>query len=129
MPAQLSLYLAVAVGGAMGASARFAVGTLVSRLAPQAGFFWGTAVVNLLGCLAFGLAAGALERVTGATGRTFLLAGVLGGFTTFSAFTADNLNLLTDGRVDALALNVTGQVVLGIAGLWVGVVLSRALAG
>ena len=129
MPAGVSTYLAVAVGGALGASARFFTGTLVARLAPQATFPWGTFAVNVLGCLAFGLLAGAFERAAvGPAGRTFLLAGVLGGFTTFSAFAFENVELLLAGQPGRAALNIAGQVVLGVGGLWVGVLLARALA-
>lgn len=126
MAAQLSLYLAVAAGGALGAAARLATGSLVARLAPQAVFPWGTFAVNLLGCLAFGLIAGAFARTgTAPVARTFVLVGVLGGFTTFSAFAAENVAMLTAGQLGRVALNVAGQVVLGLAGLWLGLVLAR----
>jgi CrcB protein len=129
MPATLFLYLAVAAGGAVGATARYLAGTLVAQLAPPGAFPWSTFAVNVCGCLVFGVLAGTFERAEpGLTVRTFLLAGVLGGFTTFSAFAAENVALLGAGQIGHLAINVAGQVLLGVAGLWLGLLLARALA-
>jgi CrcB protein len=128
MPAAGALYLAVATGGALGAAARYAVSTVLARPTAVAGFPWSTFPVNVVGCVAFGLLAGALERVGGGsdTARAFLLAGVLGGFTTFSTFAFENVELLATGQAGRLLLNVAGQVVLGTAGLWLGFALTRA---
>ncbi len=120
-------YTWIALGGAVGACLRYLLGTTVQRLAAS-GFPWGTFVVNLVGCVAFGLLAGLAEHrgLLAGTGRVFLLVGVLGGFTTFSSFGFETVQLLRGGQMMAATLNVAGQVGLGIAGLWIGFLLARA---
>ena len=126
MPAGLSLYLAVASGGALGATARYAAGLVLARLAPSGAFPWGTFAVNVTGCVAFGLLAGMFARTEpGPEARAFVLVGVLGGFTTFSAFAFENVALLTTGQPGRVALNVGGQLLLGVGGLWLGLFLAR----
>lgn len=118
----------IGAGGAIGAIARYLLGGAVHRLTP--GFFpYGTFVVNVVGCLVFGLIVGLAEsRLTlGPGGRAFLLIGVLGGFTTFSSFTFESFELLRDGQVLQAAANVTGQVVLGFMALWAGFTAGRAV--
>ena len=118
--------LLIAIGGALGSVARFLFSSLVQRSVPSL-FPFGTLAVNLAGCLVFGVIAGALaqQRVALAPDtRAFLLIGVLGGFTTFSTFAFESVQLLNDGQVLWAALNVVGQVVAGIAGLWVGYVIT-----
>ena len=79
----------------------------------------------------FGLLLGVGEQrlVVGSPARTFLLIGVLGGFTTFSSFAFETVQLLRDGEWMLGAGNVVGQVVLGLAALWIGFALGRALQG
>jgi CrcB protein len=104
--------------------------SLINRVVPSATFPWSTFVVNVVGCVVFGLLAGIFEqRATGPTTRTFLLVGVLGGFTTFSTFAFENVEMLYAGQIGRLALNVGGQVLLGVAGLWAGFSLTRLWAG
>jgi CrcB protein len=91
-----SPYLAVALGGALGATLRFAAGAWAVRTLGT-GFPYGTLGVNVLGSLIMGAAAAVvLERWPDASPhiRTFLMTGVLGGFTTFSAFSLDALQLI-----------------------------------
>jgi len=121
--------LSVALGGAIGASLRWWLAGLTARAAGP-GFPWGTMTVNVLGSLAMGvLAVWLMERSPGAWGRwaPFLMTGVLGGFTTFSAFSLDALFLIERGRLGAAALYVGGSVGLCIAALWAGLALARAL--
>src|SRR5215470_18702496 len=84
----------------------------------------GTFVVNVVGCLAFGAIAGAAsQRVQLAPAlRLFLLTGILGGFTTFSTYTFESFTLMQDGQFLWASINVVGQVVAGLAGMWVGYV-------
>ena len=118
----------VGIGGAVGAIARLLLGGAVQRAMPGA-FPYGTFVVNVVGCLAFGLLAGlAIGRLPlGPGARAFLFVGVLGGFTTFSSFGYESFELLRDGRGVQAATNIAGQVVLGILALWGGLVVGRAL--
>jgi CrcB protein len=122
--------VSVAVGGALGASLRYLSVRWVSQAFP--GFPWGTLVVNVGGSLVMGLAAVALmERFPGSWGRfaPFLMTGVLGGFTTFSAFSLDALFLVERGRMLAALAYVAGSVGLSILALWAGLLAGRALWG
>lgn len=114
--------VAVALGGALGSALRYLFTKGANAWLGPA-FPYGTLGVNVLGCLA----AGALyvmltERVVAAEWRGFLMIGVLGGFTTFSAFSVDTLKLLEEsGAWPALAnvvLNVTLSLGACVAGLW-----------
>jgi len=119
--------VAIGVGGAIGAIARYLLGGTVHRLMP--GFFpYGTFAVNLVGCVVFGLIAGVAESrfAIGPTTRAFILIGVLGGFTTFSSFAFESIELMRSGQHAHAMVNVVGQVVLGLLGLWVGLGLGRA---
>lgn len=113
--------LLIAVGGALGSVARYLVSTWVLRLTNPY-FPYGTFVVNVLGCVIFGLIVGlAQQRLPlSAELRAFFLVGVLGGFTTFSTFAFDSMSLLRDGQSGLALVNMAGQVVLGVAALYVG---------
>jgi len=112
--------LLIAIGGALGSVARYLLSTFVLRVTGTL-FPLGTFVVNVIGCLVFGAIAGAAsQRVQIAPGlRLFLLTGILGGFTTFSAYTFESYTLMRDGQFLWASINVVGQVVAGLAGLWV----------
>jgi CrcB protein len=113
--------LLVGLGGALGSMARYAVATLMLHDASTR-FPFGTLVVNVLGCLVAGLLAGLSERhgAIDADARAFLFAGVLGGFTTFSAFGLDALALMRRGETGAALAYALGSVVLGVVAAWVG---------
>jgi len=116
----------VAVGGAIGSVLRYVLSTLVLR-ASGLMFPSGTFAVNFVGCVVFGAIVGAADQrfVLTPEARAFLLVGVLGGFTTFSSYAFDSVVLLQDGRVGAAVVNVAGQVVAGLAGLWAAYALTR----
>ncbi len=118
----------VALGGAIGSVGRYLLDGGVYRLLP-ATFPFGTALVNVIGCLAFGLVVGTAEErfVVGSIARTFVLIGVLGGFTTFSAFAFETFQLLRDGELVPALINAAGQVVAGLLALWLGFVAGRLL--
>jgi CrcB protein len=120
-------YVAVAAGGALGATLRFAVGAWSLRaLGP--GFPWGTLAVNVAGSFAMGLLAVALlERGASARWAPFLMTGILGGFTTFSAFSLDTVTLLERGEALRAALYAGGSVALSLGGLWAGLALARGV--
>ena len=117
--------LLIGVGGALGSMARYLLSTLVYRFVPSL-FPFGTFVVNVVGCVLFGIIVGLAEQrfVLRPDARAFLLIGVLGGFTTFSTFAFESFELLRDGQFMSAAVNVVGQVVAGIVGLWAGFVIS-----
>ncbi|MEM9386405.1 MAG: fluoride efflux transporter CrcB [Pseudomonadota bacterium] len=118
----------VAFGGALGATARY-----VTTVAMQAwlgrAFPWGTLSVNALGSFAMGIAFVALaslgdeQRAT--DGRLLLMTGVLGGFTTFSAFSLETLALMEQGAWMRSAANVGASVTLCLAATFAGLALAR----
>lgn len=116
----------VGLGGALGAVARYLLTGLVHRFAAPT-FPWGTAVVNILGSLVFGVIAGLLEQgfLTGSSTRLFVLVGVIGGFTTFSTFTFETFMLVRDGDLLRAGLNAAGQVAVAFLALWGGFMLAR----
>ncbi len=117
---------AVAIGGAVGAGLRHLAVVWLGRSYP--GFPWGTLCVNVAGSAAMGLLAVLLiERLPGSYGRLapLLMTGVLGGFTTFSAFSLDAVFLLERGRVLSALGYMLGSVALSVGGLWLGLVLGR----
>ena len=125
----LAASLQVALGGALGAVLRYQTGGAVARwLGPSAAaaFPWATLAVNVTGSFAMGLLAGCLARHDGAEGWRLLLGvGLLGGFTTFSAFSLDALTLWQRGETGQAALYVALSVVLSLAAAVAGLWLSR----
>ena len=114
--------LLVGLGGFLGAIARYKLGGLLLHMTAQDRFPFGTFAVNVLGCLAVGILAGVAERyeVIGPEARLFLFTGLLGGFTTFSAFGLEAVFLLRRGDLGVAALYAGGTVVLGITAVWLG---------
>jgi CrcB protein len=120
------LLVLVFVGGGIGSVLRYALATGVQRTAPGP-FPSGTVVVNFAGCFAIGLVGAlGLERAAiSPEARVFLMVGILGGFTTFSSFAWEALGLLSVRDVLRAALYVTGSVLLGLLGAWLGRLLGR----
>ena len=121
--------LLVGIGGFLGAIARYALGGWVHRSAHGPVFPYGTLVVNVLGCLLIGALAGLVETrgVLSPESRVFLLIGLLGGFTTFSTFGYETLQLLRDGQLLYGLANIGASVLLGLGAVWLGFVLPRAI--
>jgi fluoride exporter len=120
-------YLWVALGGATGAAARFAVAQWMGGRWGWT-FPWGTFTVNVTGSLAIGLVMMLLvTRGADPMYRLLLVTGFLGGYTTFSAFSFEALTLLEARRWDAAALYVIGSVVLGLLATALGLGLGRLL--
>jgi fluoride exporter len=121
--------LLVMLGGAIGAGLRYGVGlAAVRRLG--ADFPWGTFIVNLAGGLSAGLLLGFLLMVGDRADpwRLFLGVGLLGGFTTFSAFSAETAYLLQQGELGVAAVYVLGSVAGALVLLFAGLWLARAIA-
>jgi CrcB protein len=114
--------LLVGLGGFLGSIARYKLGGLVLHLTAQERFPYGTFSVNVLGCLAIGILAGLAERydMFGPQARLFLFTGLLGGFTTFSAFGLEAVALARRNEIGIAALYAGGSVVLGVAAVWIG---------
>ena len=118
--------LAVFVGGGLGSVLRWLVGKWTLAWFGY-GFPVGTLAVNIAGSLAIGIAIGALEGV-GQPAKLFFVTGLLGGFTTFSAFSLDSALMWERSDYAALGAYVTGSVVLSIAALFLGMAAVRSLA-
>ena len=116
----------VGLGGALGAIARYLLGGLAQRLLGSE-FPWGTMAANISGCFLIGLIAGLLPEGESTSSRLFLVVGILGGFTTFSAFGFETLNLLKDDSLGLAAANVGIQLTAGLIAVAGGHLLSRAL--
>jgi fluoride exporter len=118
----------VALGGAIGSVLRWAtVALTLERFGP--GFPWGTLTVNLLGSFAIGVVAGLASSSAGISPmmRLFIATGILGGFTTFSAFTLDTLTVGRNSGTQLALLYVASSVCLGLAAAAGGLALVRAL--
>lgn len=121
-------YLIVFLGAGLGGALRHMVNMLAQR-SFGSGLPAGTLIVNLVGSIAMGLLAGWFLIRPGYSqeARLFLTTGLLGGFTTFSAFSLDTLTLIERGEWAVAGFYVLGSVVLGVAGLWLAMtLLSRA---
>ena len=123
-------FLALAVGGgAIGSGLRFLVNTWLTRLL-GAQFPWGIFLINITGCFAMGLLAGwvsARAPDNAAELRAFVATGVLGGYTTFSAFSLDFANLVRVGEPLPAAIYLFGSVGLSVAGVFLGLLLAKGL--
>jgi CrcB protein len=124
----MTLILPIAAGGALGSVLRFLMSSGVSRLV-GADFPWGTFSVNVLGSLIMGIIVElfALKIDAGQELRAFLTTGLLGGFTTFSAYSADVVLLIERNDFFAAFLYAMGSVVVSIAAMFAGLALVRAL--
>ena len=116
-------YLWIALGGALGSMARYACSTLIAGWVGET-FPWGTLAINVLGSLVIGFFA----ALTGPDGRLlvapdvrqFVIVGICGGYTTFSSFSLQTLNLVREGEIAAAGLNIGGSVLLCLVAVWLG---------
>ena len=119
--------LQVAIGGALGAMARYGVGVAVVRLTGQHGFPMGVLTVNILGSFLMGAFVVLAEQKSLTHMAPLVMTGLLGGFTTFSAFSLEAVMLYERGSMGQAALYVGLSVVCSIAGLVLGLGLARAV--
>lgn len=120
----------VGLGSLIGGMLRYGLNGWVYRALGVSSFPYGTLAVNVLGSFAIGFLAGsaATWMTLGAETRLFLLTGILGGFTTFSAFAFETFALARDGHSGAAMMNITLQLVLGLAAVWLGHLAGHAIA-
>ena len=126
----MTRFLLVAIGGGLGAMARYGLGLAVGRLAPGAAGPWATLTANVAGGLLMGLLVGWLALRAGAgqeSIRLFAAVGVLGGFTTFSAFSLEAALMIERREIVSAFVYAAGSVVLAIAALFVGLMIARKL--
>lgn len=120
--------LLVALGGAIGASFRHLASIAALRIMGS-GFPWGTLFVNVFGSLIMGLFIAWLTKKSGVSNelRLFVATGILGGFTTFSAFSLDVANMFERGDMMSTAGYVLASVVLSVAAVFMGLWFGRAM--
>ena len=122
-------YFLVFIGGGLGASLRHAINVGCAR-ACGINFPYGTFVINITGSLVMGIIAGylALKGEASQPWRLFVMTGILGGYTTFSAFSLDTVTLYQRGEMGLALFYVLGSVILSVAGLFAGLALVRHFA-
>ncbi len=125
----MNAFLMVGAGGALGAMGRYGVGVLVGRMGVT-GFPFATMIVNILGSLAMGLLVGLLAKLLPSwqnEARLFVAVGLLGGFTTFSAFSLDAIVLMERGQMGQALAYISLSVVLSVLALFAGLFIMRGL--
>lgn len=117
----------VALGGALGSMARYGLSSLMIRQLDPFKFPWPTFCVNVLGCLRAGLFLAVSERGDGVSAETRLLVvtGLLGGFTTFSAFGMETLSLIRRGDLLMALSYVSLSVIMGLCAMWLAYALMK----
>jgi CrcB protein len=126
----LGPYGSIAIGSALGGVARFWCQGMAVRLTGET-FPWGTLVINVLGSFVigfFGTLTGPEGRIfAGSAARQFVMVGICGGYTTFSTFSLQTLNLVNDGEWLRAGANIGASVVLCLIAVWAGHVLAVGL--
>src|ERR1700756_236965 len=122
----MGMYLLIALGGALGTTGRYFLSGTAARLVGET-FPWGTLIINVTGSFAIGFFA-VLTGPDGryyvnSAGRQFFMTGICGGYTTFSSFSLQTLNLLNDGQTLYAGGYIVLSVVLCLIGVWLGVTL------
>jgi CrcB protein len=114
--------LFVGLGGALGSISRYLLGTWVQNASQSIDFPYGTLTVNLIGCFVIGFLSQLAEArgVFTSESRALVFVGILGGFTTFSSFGNDTINLVRDGEMFNALVNVGANVIIGLALVWLG---------
>jgi CrcB protein len=122
-------WLFVGIGGFIGSILRYFVSGYVQQITKSFDFPYGTLVVNLLGCLVIGFLS-QLADVRGAFSaetRVLIFIGILGGFTTFSTFGNETMNLLRDTETLSAFANIGAHVILGLGAVWLGRILAYTI--
>jgi len=118
--------LLIGSGGFIGSVLRYLVSGSAQTASQSIAFPYGTLAVNVIGCFLIGFLSELAQSrsLFSPDTRAFLIVGILGGFTTFSAFGNETMNLLRDGGQALALLNVSAQVLLGLGAVWLGYILA-----
>lgn len=126
----MGTYLLVALGGAVGTTGRYFISGLVARLIGET-FPWGTLLINVTGSFIIGFFAALTgpdgRLYVGSSGRQFVMTGICGGYTTFSSFSFQTLNLMNDGEWFRASANIGASVALCLIAVWAGFVLANMI--
>lgn len=120
----MKAYLLIAIGSGLGGMARHWLSTVIAARSASA-FPWGTFVVNVAGAALIGMVLAMPESRLGPGTRQFLAVGVLGGFTTFSAFSAQTLSLFQNGKAAIACTYMLASVLVCVLGCWIGWMLGQ----
>lgn len=126
-------YLVIGLGGALGSMLRFGLGSFIDSNVQKGGsaFSWGTILVNITGCFIIGfiwtISATEGRILLSTYTRSFILIGILGGYTTFSSFGLQTFLLVQSGQRWEAAANVLLSVVLCLVGVWLGAMLASSI--
>ena len=126
----MAMYLAVALGGALGTVGRYFISGMVANTFGET-FPWGTLIINITGSFVIGffstLTAPDGRLMVSSTSRQFVMMGICGGYTTFSSFSLQTLNLMRGGEWVPAAGNVLGSVIFCMIGVWLGAISATAI--
>jgi CrcB protein len=126
----VAAYLSIGVGSALGGAARYGCGLLAAALWPVA-FPWMTIIINIIGSFVIGLFATLTgpdgRLLVGTLGRQFVMVGLCGGYTTFSAFSLETYDLLRAGRALTAGANVVLSLAFCLIAVWLGHRIARRL--
>jgi fluoride exporter len=122
----LRTLICIALGGSIGSVLRYLTAVLLQKYYTTV-FPLATFLVNVIGCLLIGVIMGLLEKnqLTNTNIKWLLVTGFCGGFTTFSAFSFENISLLQNGYYGWAFFYITSSIVLGIGGVWLGLTLLK----
>ena len=118
--------LLIGTGGFIGSILRYLISGSVQAASHSIAFPYGTLAVNVIGCFLIGFLSELAESrsLFSPDTRAFLIVGILGGFTTFSAFGNETMHLLRDGERALAMMNVSAQILLGLGAVWLGYILA-----
>lgn len=119
--------LVVGFGGFIGCVARYLISLLISQCFGAPAFPYATLVVNIVGCFLIGLLGGLAENTNmfSPEMQLFVTVGILGGFTTYSAFGYQTVMLARDEQIVPAILNLSAHIILGFGAVWLGVLLTK----
>ncbi len=126
----MGMYIFVALGGAIGTAGRYFLSGVAARLIGET-FPWGTLIINVTGSFIIGFFAALTgpdgRLYVGSSGRQFFMTGICGGYTTFSSFSLQTLNLMNDGEWFRAGANIGLSVALCLIAVWAGALLAGTL--
>jgi CrcB protein len=121
--------LIIGAGGFLGSIFRYWVSGFFQKFSNSTQFPYGTLAVNLIGCFIFGILVQLAETqgLFNSETRAFIFIGILGGFTTFSTFSSESVNLLKAGENTSAAINLVAHIVFGLGAVWFGRILVNSI--